>query len=67
MEKRIETAINRIIGDLQDRGLFSAVSKVELETEDIDEGLLVTVRVILQGHENVEYQFLFLDEVKLDG
>ena len=66
MEKRIETAINRIIGDLQDRGLFSAVSKVELETEDRAEGLLTTVRVILRGHENVEYQFLFLDEVKFD-
>lgn len=65
-DKKAETAINRIIGDLQDRGIaFDEIQSVTLDSVKVDEGLLVTLMVFLEDDEDhIEYNILVTDETE---
>ena len=65
MDKKIEVAIERILGDLQDRGVkLEQIKNISLSTQVLVEGLLVMVIVEITGqdHDRIEYTFLVMEE-----
>lgn len=63
MERKIEVAINRIIGDLQSRGLcMKEISNVAISTAILEEGMLLMVYVFSQRGEPIEYEILVTPE-----
>lgn len=67
MEKRIETAVNRIIENLKEKGfeLFD-IGNISIEREDLSEGMLITVTVRIPDGEDQEFQILFPEETEED-